>query len=81
MQLVYNEIALFILVVGVKTSRQPFDWQVAVESPMRLASPKRDRALSPEELLLAEKDWRIQAGSCIPTNVQLDLCPAIDLMG
>ncbi|CAK9075889.1 unnamed protein product [Durusdinium trenchii] len=31
--------------------------EVQVESPMRLASPKKDRALSPEELLLAEKDW------------------------
>ena len=63
------------------TSCQLFDRQVQVESPMRLASPKKDRALSPEELLLAEKDWGIEAGSCIPTNVQLDLWSTIDLMG
>ena len=58
-----------VVLMSFGTSCQLFDRQVQVESPMRLASPKKDRALSPEELLLAEKDWRIEGYSCIPRNV------------
>ncbi|CAK9029596.1 Uncharacterized protein SCF082_LOCUS18862, partial [Durusdinium trenchii] len=34
--------------------------EVPAESPMRFASPKKDRALSPEELLLAEQDIKVR---------------------